>query len=95
MKRCPVCSNIGRAYGKKTCGAPLCISEWKTWSASVRIKATQIADNPSIGIDLKDLDYNSTTTPSDQAQEKQSNLDLTNQTAKQELDKIFGKKGDS
>lgn len=46
LKRCPVCGNIGKAWGKKTCGAPECIREWKSWNSSTRIKATFRADYP-------------------------------------------------
>lgn len=45
LKRCPVCSNIGRAYGKKTCGGIDCVKTWKTWPSKTKYEATLKADN--------------------------------------------------
>ena len=44
FNKCPVCGNPGRAWGKKTCGAPECIKEWRTWGADTKIKALRMTE---------------------------------------------------
>ena len=48
FKRCPVCSNMLRSYGKKTCGGTDCIRTWKSWSSTAQHQAMTEAENPNL-----------------------------------------------
>lgn len=56
FKRCPVCSNMLRSYGKKTCGGTDCIRTWKSWNAASQYKAMLEAENPNQLIPSDDTD---------------------------------------
>lgn len=44
FKKCPVCGNSERGWGKKTCGSMECVREWKSWGPELRKKAMIMAE---------------------------------------------------
>ena len=78
FKKCPVCGNYGRAWNKKTCGAPECVKEWKTWGARGKMQGLQIADmEPTEYLEyLKSIGITQETEI-----EENSNLDVEDQKA--------------